>query len=230
MYGVVEHLAGLGLRPATVIDVGAAHGTYELYEGFPSSQHVLLEPLREYEPYLQRVAQRYRARYVLVAAGERPGTAVFNVHGDLEGSSLLREVEGVRADGVPRDVPVVTLDQVCGDLSLRGPYLIKVDVQGAELKVLQGARGVLSDTEAVILEVSLFRFMVDGPDLHDVVTSMKQLGFVAYDIFGGHVRPLDGALAQVDMVFVQENGPLRRVHAYATAAQRDVLNRKRGRG
>ena len=43
--------------------------------------------------------------------------------------------------------------------SLHGPYLLKIDVQGAELDVLEGAQNLLKDTEAVVLEVSMFGFM-----------------------------------------------------------------------
>jgi hypothetical protein len=50
---------------------------------------------------------------------------------------------------------------------------------------------------------------------------MKGLGFVVYDIFGEQFRPLDGALGQIDMAFVKENGIFRTDHAYATAEQWD---------
>ena len=69
----------------------------------------------------------------------------------------------------------------------------------------------------VILEVSLFQFVEGGPELHNVVAFMKAKGFVAYDMFGGHTRPLDGALAQVDIVFVKERGVFRTSHVYGHA-------------
>ena len=109
---------------------------------------------------------------------------------------------------------MVAIDDVCEEKGLMAPYLIKVDVQGGELEVLSGASRSLSDAEVVILEVSLFEFVEDGPELHDVVTFMKAKGFVAYDMFGGHTRPLDGALAQVDIVFVKERGVFRTSHVY----------------
>jgi hypothetical protein len=46
---------------------------------------------------------------------------------------------------------------------------------------------------------------------------MRERGFVAYDIFGGHTRPLDGALGQIDMAFVRESGRFRTHHAYGHA-------------
>ena len=89
--------------------------------------------------------------------------------------------------------------------------------------VLEGAKKTLIETEAVILEVSLFQFFQDGPQFYDVIVWMKNQGFVTYDLFGGHNRYLDGAFAQIDMVFVKENGFLRKDHAYATREQREEL-------
>ena len=135
------------------------------------------------------------------------------VHSYLEGSSLLRE-RGEHTGIVARVVPMVTIDDLCSERDLAGPCLIKIDVQGGEIEALSGATRILADAEVVILEVSLFQFVEDGPELHDVVSYMKDRGFVAYDLFGGHVRPLDGALAQLDIVFVKEHGRFRQDHAY----------------
>jgi Methyltransferase FkbM domain len=121
---------------------------------------------------------------------------------------------------------------------LAGPYIIKVDVQGAELQVLAGAQRTLNETEAVILEVTLLGMMIGGPQVYDVVSRMKELGFVTYDVFGLHYRPLDNALSQVDMVFVQEPIPANTCLCHAGAAAGAIFERRavgvaggeRGRG
>ncbi len=220
MGGALRQLSTLGFYPRTVIDVGVATKTEELYQAFQDADILLVEPLAEFEPFLRDTCRSYKAQYVLAAAGENSGSAVINVHPDKFGSSLLKEVEGAGVDGVPREIPVVTIDQLCAARNLAGPYLIKVDVQGAELQVLAGAIRALPQTEVVILEVTLFGTMIGGPQLADVVARMKQYGFAVYDIYGFNYRPLDHALGQVDMVFVQEEGPFRKTHAFATPEQR----------
>jgi|SRR5215467_12540915 len=220
MAGALRQLSNLGFHPHTVIDVGAASQTAELYEGFPEADMLLIEPLREFEPFLRKICEKYRAQYLLAAAGERQGTATLNVHPDGFGSSLLKEQEGPSVDGAPRQVPVITIDDACAERSLQGPYLIKVDVQGAELQVLTGASQTLLNTQVIILEVSLFGLMIGGPQLSDVISQMKSYGFVVYDIYGFTYRPLDGALAQVDMVFVREQGHFRQSHVFSTPEKR----------
>jgi hypothetical protein len=150
-----------------------------------------------------------------------------NVHPDLVGSSLFREVEkDTNVNGVLRTVCAITVDSLVKETGAKGPFLLKVDVQGAELDVLRGAERMLADTEYILLEVSLFKFFQDGPDFNDVVLYMKSRGFVIYDISGLQYRPLDNALSQLDVAFVREDGLFRRRHYYATSEQREAQNRR----
>lgn len=209
-------LAGLGFRPATVIDVGVADGTFELYKAFPESRLLLIEPLKEFETELKSILSSHTGLYVLAAAGAESKDIVINVHPDhLHGSSTYKETMGIRADGYERGIRMVTVDEVIAKEELSGPFFLKVDVQGAELDVLDGARATLADTEAVALEVSMFELMKGAPQFHDVVAYMREHGFVAFELVPALNRPLDNALAQVDMVFVKEHGQFRRSHAYA---------------
>ena len=219
---VLAHARGLGFEPATVIDVGVAWGTYELYETFPQARHLLIEPMAEYTEALELIARRYRAEYVLAAAGPEPGTTHLNVHRAPALSSTLGRWRG-ESGGEPRRVPVVRVDDLVAERDLPGPYLLKVDVEGGELGVLDGARTVLSETELALLEVSFFEFLPGMPLLHEVIAYMHARGFVPYDLYGGHVRPLDAALAMVNLAFVKEGGPLRRDHRFATPAQADEM-------
>lgn len=221
--GGLRQARRLGFEPGTCLDVGAAFGnfTVECAAIFPEAAYLLVEPLEEYRPFLEAVTARLpRARYAAVAAAARCGEVVLHVHADLVGSSLLRETEGAATDGVARALPARTIDELCQVHALRGPYLLKADVQGAELEVLEGARTVLRDTEYVLLEVSLFRFFVGGPEVADVIAFMRSCGFVPYDLFHPMHRPLDGALSQFDLAFVKETGMFRRQHVYATPTQR----------
>jgi len=216
---VLDHVLRLGYNPQTVIDVGVAKGTFVLYETFPNATHLLIEPLKEFEDALKDISCKYNAEYVIAAASSKLGTIVINVHiEELHGSSIYNESEGSHLDGIPREVPAVTIDDLCREKNLIGPYLIKVDVQGAELEVLNGATRILGDTELIVLEVSLFQLLENAPQFYDIVSYMKEHGFVAYDIFGTKNRPFDNSLAQIDMAFVKENGLFRKHHIWYGSA------------
>lgn len=217
-------IRGFGFQPKTVIDVGVASGTMELYSAFPDSYFLLVEPLAEFEPDLKSILKQYKGSYVLAAAGSSSRQVTFNVHKNhLDGSSLYKESMGTEADGYEITVPIIRLDDIIKDKQLNGPYLIKVDVQGAELDVLEGTQQALLESEVVVLEVSLFKFMKGAPQFFDVVSYMNNSGFVAYDIILGWNRPLDNALGQVDIVFVKDKGMFRKDHSYSTIEQMKVL-------
>ena len=225
--GTLEHAQRRGFKPETVIDVGAGVGTFELYETFPKARHILIEPLEENRVYLERIVGKLgNAEYIIAAATRKSGTVTINVHRDFYGSSLYSESEGPSVDGIVRTIPAITLDEVCKERELRGPYLIKVDVQGAELDVLAGADRVLKDAEYVVREICLMEFFVGGPQLHDVIVFMKEREFVVYDILDYSYRPLDEAMSHVDMAFVKESGLFRKDHSYATKEQRKALDKR----
>lgn len=217
-----------GFSPGTIIDVGAAYGSFakQCVEVFPEAQCILVEPLREYQPLLDRLVGAHpRITYVMAAAGESSDERYINVHPDLVGSSLYREVEeGSGVNGTPRRIPTVTVDELVHKSGSASPFLLKADVQGAELNVLRGADKTLRATDYVLLEVSFFKFFHGGPECWDVLSAMKERGFVPYEIFSFQYRPLDNALSQVDIAFVRENGLFRQQHHYATPEQRTRQN------
>jgi FkbM family methyltransferase len=222
---VLSYLAQLGLRPRTVIDVGAASGTFELYETFPDATHLVIEPLAEFEECLREISKKYRMKVVIAAASDITGTTNINVHDVLTGSSLLREEEGAHVDGVQRKVKAVTIDSLCEENGLKAPFIIKIDVQGGEVMVLNGAKETMKDAEMIILEVQLFTFFKDGPEFYDVINFMKNKGFCVYDIVGHCYRPLDNALSSVDVAFVKEDGQLRKSHHWSTPEQRESITK-----
>jgi FkbM family methyltransferase len=224
---VLAHYRGLGLEPATVVDVGVGPGTPELYQSFPQAELLLVEPLQEWHDHLEAIARGRPTRIVVAAAGPETSEVEIAVHRAPVCSSMLGSRRG---DGrqPTRRVPMVRLDDLSTEHRLSGPFVIKVDVEGAELEVLRGATELLRQTELALLEVSLFELVPGSPQLHDVVSWMHHHDFVVSDLYNGHNRPLDGSLAQLDVAFVKQNGRFRRDHAYATAAQADELYRSWG--
>jgi FkbM family methyltransferase len=220
---VLAHYRDLGLVPNVVFDVGVGPGTPELYEAFPDARLVLVEPLEEWRPHFEWVQRHRETDAIIAAAGSTPGEVEIFVNRAPWCSSVFGGLRGEHADGVRRSVPVVRLDDIASERGLAGPFVVKVDVEGAELDVLSGALQVLRDTDLVLTEVSLFEFVPGAPQFYDVVSWMHDHGFVVADLFDAHNRLLDGALARLDVAFVQEHGRFRQSHAYGTSEQLDGL-------
>ncbi|NET41044.1 FkbM family methyltransferase [Okeania sp. SIO2B3] len=218
MEGGLIQIKQLGFEPKTVIDVGAALGTFCLYEIFPNSRHILIEPIRENEPYLAKICKNLNnAEYLIAAATKELGLFTINVDPNLVHSSVSDLVSSSEENFYRRTIDGITLDWICEEKELEPPYLIKVDVDGSETDVMAGATRMLWETEYVIVEVGLFT------QIFNVIECMKAQGFVIYDIVNLSWRPLDNALWQCDMVFVKESGRFRKNKTYIKKEQTELM-------
>jgi FkbM family methyltransferase len=207
MEDAFRHLLHKGFHPTTCIDVGVAHGTFPIYEAFPNSKHLLIEPLAEYEPEIKIIMKKYECYYEQAAAGSTPGTLKINVKEQITGSSMYCEHAGVD-QGTLREVRMVTLDRLCKERNLSGPYLVKIDVEGAEMEVVKGGREIICETLAFILEITFVARLVDAPEAAEIIRFMAARDFVLYDIFDLRTRD-DGTLFQADAIFVPRDSYLR---------------------
>lgn len=186
-----------GVHPATVVDVGAGAGTPALYRAFPDAYHVLIEPLQEFEPDLRRLVEEWRGEYVPAAVGAERGEATLNVGGDLYMSSIL-SVGEADAARTPRRVPITTLDALLEERNWAPPYCLKIDVEGYEHAVIEGAQRLLRDTELVIAEVSVSDRFEGGVSAAGLIELMSARGFEAVDVIDAARSSLG---AHADLVF-----------------------------
>lgn len=193
-------------KPATVFDIGVGFGTWSLYRAFPGAHYVLIHPTPESLPYMQRIARRFDGEVHPVALGDRDGQVMLEVRPDVQGSTLLEEV-GSRQVLRHERVPMRRFDTLIG--AFTRPALAKIDVQGAELMVLEGMTGSPARIDAFVIETSTIATVKGGAEMADVVAFMHRHGFVVAEIVGMKRRPLDGATAQFDLLFVPKNSPLR---------------------
>lgn len=205
------YIKSQGFNPTTIIDVGVATDTDELYVHFPQARYLFVEPLAEFEPNLQQLCQRYPgSSYMLAAAGAENKEITFNVGPSMGDSSIYQTIESV--DGAyemhKRTVPQYRLDTLWEALELSGPTLLKVDVQGAELEVLKGATAIMDQFEVIVLECGLIETLIGQPIFHEYVAYLAEQGFVVYDIINTLFSDI-GLLAQIDLVFVKKDGQFR---------------------
>ena len=191
-----------------VIDIGVADGTPELYGAFPASRHayLLVEADPHYEKNVRDLAAAFDGAYELAFAGAIHSKAVFNVYADHRKSSLFINKKQGRADHTI-DVAVAPLDSMVASHRIPPPYVVKIDAEGAERDVIQGAHETLAQAKAVVLEASVAKKFDGAPEFADLVAAMHARGFSVFDILAGSNR--NGTLYQVDLVFVRTDDPLR---------------------
>jgi FkbM family methyltransferase len=147
-------LANAVIQGAVVYDVGANVGIYSLLASLragPSGQVYAFEPLERNLLYLRRHLTLNNVGNCVIlemAVCNREGTRLFSV------ASWSSSMAHLSTDG-ELSVPSTTLDScIYGERRLRPPDILKIDVEGAEMEVLEGASRVLAEFHpTVFLEI-----------------------------------------------------------------------------
>jgi hypothetical protein len=103
---------------------------------------------------------------------------------------------------------MTTLDSLTKGTAFAQPDFLKLDIQGYELEVLTGAEQSIQSTEAILMEVNLLGIYENAPLFHETVEYMGRREFQVYDLCSFFRRPFDGALWQVDVIFVHRSSSL----------------------
>lgn len=178
---LVSSLRGEG----TYVDVGTNRGQIlrEAVRIAPHGQHLAFEPIPSLVAELTHSFPDVDCR--TMALGARPEVTRFCHFTLLDGWSGLRRHPTISdAQGRPEyiDVQVSTLDAEVAGVR---PDVIKIDVEGAELAVLQGGRSLLASARPVVI----FEHVPDAAALYgdppqapwDLLT---QLGYRIFSVTG----------------------------------------------
>lgn len=193
-------LAQIGVKPATIADVGAADGRWaELAQAaFPAADLVLFEPQPVHAFALERFeAKRPNARVVRSAVGGAGGSSPFDAT-DPFGGVLQKERT---TDSIT--VSVVSLDDALA--TSKPPFLVKLDTHGVEAAILAGAQDTLARSVAWIIEAYNQRFTSDCLLFWELCAHMAEQGFRPIDIVDVYHRPHDETLWQMDLSFIRSD-------------------------
>lgn len=206
----LQKLAQVIPPPTHVIDAGVDYGSPELYAQFPATKHKYI--LAEADPAnvdrLKKIEQSlgHGARSANVFCGPEEGSVTLYVSDNHAYSTAYKSEN--RSDYKPVQVPVKTLDSIVkSEIDSGASFLLKIDVEGAEMDVLRGATETLKHCVAIVTELSVSRKYEGGAELGDVVSYLHEQVFSVYDLCSGFDRA--GKLYQLDAIFVRTDATFR---------------------
>lgn len=198
----------------TVIDVGANVGQFGRMvrtAGF-GGRIVSVEPLSAaFDQLARRAVADPRWHCINTAVGAEPGSTQINVSANSYSSSLLTMTRThLAADPQSevigtQDVDVITVAALAVEHRIDPAMtLLKIDTQGYEQQVLDGAGPLLDEFAAIQLELS-FVELYEGQRLYsDLVEQMARHGLMMWSLETG-ISDDSGRLLQCDGLFVRGN-------------------------
>jgi FkbM family methyltransferase len=199
-----------------VLDVGANQGQFaaDIRRRGYGGKIVSFEPLSEAHGKLLTASAGDGQWEIFsrCALGDHDGEAEINIAGNSVSSSILPMLEAHK-NAAPESayqgkevVSVKTLDVVADPYlkNARAPFL-KIDTQGFEWQVLDGARATLPQIRGILLELSMVP-LYEGQHLwQEMKARLEAEGFVFWAFETIFSDPLDGRTLQVDGVFFRDS-------------------------
>jgi FkbM family methyltransferase len=198
-----------------VFDVGANTGQFaqQLRDAGFHGRIVSFEPSTAAHSVLSKRARR-EANWIIaprMALGDHDGTISLNLAGNSVSSSVLPMLPS-HASAAPESrytgsetADLRTLDSVSKEFVTDTERIfLKLDVQGFEYNVLQGAEQFLSRAVGIQIELSLVP-LYDGEHLfHPMLHDLEERGYEMWSLIPGFVDPGTGRLLQLDAIFFRK--------------------------
>lgn len=168
------------------IDIGAGSGSVGLDAASNFNKCIFFEPSKEnFDDLSKKVQDGQYGNVILqnIALADKQGERKFYFSKNSRWNhrfNISEEEEGEEFES--SIIKVETLDNVIDKLGFVGPYVIKIDVEGAEPLVMEGAKKILKSDCVIISEFSAWRMNVNGNNPFTFFKFMKSLGFSFFDL------------------------------------------------
>jgi FkbM family methyltransferase len=209
--GTEHRLVLQGLNFDFIVDVGANRGQFALMarKTFPQAKIHSFEPLEEPAQIFKKVfGNDPNVTLYPCAMGREKTTATIHVTRDDDSSSML-PITQTQSSIFPgateketRQVTVLPLSQALGAISIPPASLLKIDVQGFELDVLQGSEDILDKFSHLYIECSFIELYKGQALAHQIIAWLEQRNFILSGIHNVYYGKNGGAI-QGDFLFTQ---------------------------
>ncbi|HEY4906769.1 MAG TPA: FkbM family methyltransferase [Candidatus Acidoferrum sp.] len=186
------------------MDLGANRGdwTRTALQFFPDAEYTLIEPQENLKSYAQDLLDgKWKIEWITAGVSDAPGTLRFTIAGRDDSSTFVLSEEEARAAGLQQiPVEVRTLNEIARSRKVPGPDLVKIDAEGLDLKVLDGASELLGKTSVFMVEAAVCAPLENSASR--VMERMTGAGYKLADITDLN-RSKQGALWLCELAFVR---------------------------
>ena len=191
-------------EPKSILDIGANVGQFynEIKNIFPNSYYYLIEGSESCEVVLETL----NVDYSICLLSDSEKEVDFYIRKNeprCTGNSIYRENTSFYDDDqiLIEKKQTKTLSNLLNNQKFD---LIKIDVQGSEIDIINGGLDIIKEAKGILMEVSLMEYNQNAPTKEFVYEYMDNLGFKPVELIGNINHPLTYELIQQDILFLNK--------------------------
>jgi FkbM family methyltransferase len=191
-------------EPKSILDIGANVGQFynEIKNIFPDSYYYLVEGSESCEVVLKTL----NVDYSICLLSDSEKEVDFYIRKNeprCTGNSIYRENTSFYDDDqiLIEKRQTKTLSNLLNNQIFD---LIKIDVQGSEIDIINGGLDIIKETKGILMEISLIEYNQNSPTKDFVYEYMDNLGFKPVELIGNINHPLTYELIQQDILFLNK--------------------------
>jgi FkbM family methyltransferase len=190
-YWLIEQLN----QEPTVMDIGFYSGDYTaaVLERRPRASVRAFDPSKfAAGQHSGRFGDDRRVVFERMGVSDKSGTAVFHDYGNMNNSLVTRPNQDT--SGAEYAVPIVTLDEYCAQQGIKHVDLLKIDAEGFDANVLEGAGRML---ESESIDIFMFEYadgwIANRRFYSDIQSLLEKMPYRLCRLFNGFLVPMDRA-------------------------------------
>jgi FkbM family methyltransferase len=205
----IPKLKSCGFEPAHILDIGANVGEWaaKTQKIFPRAGIFMIEG----NAYCSDKLTATGIPFEISLVGNYEGSSTYYIDShDLTstGNSIFKENSDLFSDALEVTVPISTIDNIVARRGLPPFQYMKMDIQGAELIALEGARKTLQSIEVIITEAALMEYNNFGNSFLEMYVLLDKLGYGLFDIVDVIRDHQHNVAFQFDVLWVRMDSPL----------------------
>lgn len=218
-YKIAYNLKKLNISPKYLIDVGGNNGqfSYTFHKVFNLNQLIIFEPdpllIKNINRNLRNLRNSKKFSVINKALSSKKSKLCFNFYKDSQLNSL-HSSSSLRNKFFPDQTTLLKKTHIEVDIldnfiepnmvnKLRDA-LLKIDVQGHEIHILNGFKKNLKFCRWILLEVSFDELYRDQSNINDLISFLAKNNFVFNRIINCHFRPNSKIVMESDILFLNK--------------------------
>lgn len=178
-----HNIIAAGFKPSFIVDIGANTGSWtrEFIKYFPSAKVLMIDPQERLSVHFKDLLNE-NISFLPLGISNKNDILKFTLHERDDSCSFIYSEEEAKKMGLRQaEVPVKTLNTIIAENKYPCPDLIKIDAEGLDMEVIEGASDFYGKTEIFLVEATVCCNTYQNTAAR-IIHKMDEIGYQIYEI------------------------------------------------